>query len=266
MVTNLKDISELSSAVAVEGTILATPTSRQIQTAKGETVDLTEVMLKDGTAERRIVFWRQQAQEAAKLAAGSVIRITGVLPRRGLTGETELASGPMTYIELKKAAEPKPPNAGSRIVELKEGMHGTIQVLIIEISNKSHASIVCKNCGGQIEFEDEEAICEKCGPVEDAELSATLILKIDDGTGSIDAVFQSPHSNVLLGDDAKWIKGRIVEQHASRLQLSLETLSRLIGTTVNVEGDVRRDSQNDSLVFQSTNAAIVPADAGKITQ
>lgn len=260
--TSLASLNEVTSAVIVAGTVVEAPIHRQVQTAKGETVDLTEFRLRDDSAERRVVFWRRQAQEAAKLPAGAKIRIGGALPRRGLTGEVELSSSPITYLEiLQEAAMPKL-EPGSRIIELKEGMKGVVQALIIEISNKSYGSMVCENCGGSIEFEDEGIACDRCGPVEEAALSATLLLKIDDGSGFIDAVFRSPQSNTLLGEDSKWIKRRISEQRAPKVQLSLENLSRLIGMRVLIEGDVRRDEATGLLVFHSQKVAVVSSSAG----
>jgi replication factor A1 len=249
--TSLRDLTETSPAVAVEGIVSDQPLHRQIQTSKGETVDMTEFGLKDTSAERRVVLWRKLAQEAAKLGSGARVRITGALPRRGLTGDLELSSGPITYLDVLQTSESASTEAVAKVVELKDGSRGAVQGLIIEISNKSSASMICKNCGGKIEFENTETVCDKCGPIKDMELSATLILTIDDGTGFIEAVFPSPHSNILLDDEKEWIRRRILEQRVPRLPLSLETLSRLIGRRILVEGNVHRDSQTKSLVLHS---------------
>ena len=255
--TKLKDIIEKSGSVIVEGVVIESPTHRQVQTAKGETVDLTEMRLKDDSAERRVTFWRKQAQEAMKFLPGSRIRITGLLPRRGLTEEIELSSGSITFIEMLQTAEISQPNGVTRIAELKEGVRQTIQAQIIEIMNKSYASLNCKVCGGQAEFDDESLLCEKCGLLEDADVSATLFLGVKDETGVIGATLNSPQSNVLIGEDSKWIKLRLTEQQAPKIQLSLENLSKVIGTRIVMTGTANRDAQSGTLTLHPDKVELI---------
>jgi len=235
----------------VEGRIVGEPVLRQIQTSKGETVDLAEIQLRDSSGECRVVFWRDLAKQAATLKQDTKVRLFGVYPRLGFKGGVELSSGPITCFKAVGGATP-PPQASPRIDkinELKEDVEGTVRATILELSSLSHASPICGKCGAKVEFRDGAATCERCGPTQDIALSATLFLRIDDGSGYIDSIVESPESNALLAQDTKWILRNIAEKKAPRIQLTVETLSRLIGMKVLAQGILTKDQKNGEDIF-----------------
>ena len=249
-----KKIAELphgGGPIAVEGRIVSQPSLRQVQTSKGDTVDLAEIQLRDGSGECRVVFWRDLARQAAEMQQGSRIRLYGVYPRLGLAGGIELSSGPMTCFETMSELAPQvePPTI-HKINELKEGVEGTLQGIILELSGTSHASLICGRCGLKIEPEDDGPLCKRCGDDKDIDISATLFIRIDDGSGFLDSVVEGPGSNSLLAQDTRWILKSLIEKKTPRIQLTVETLSRLIGMRVEAEGVLSKDEKTGKGLFR----------------
>jgi len=245
-----KRIAELphgGGPVLVEGRIINQPSVRQVQTSKGDRVDFAEIQLRDDSGECRVVFWRDLARQAAALGQGSKVRLFGVYPRLGFEGGVELSSGPITYFET--IGEPTPPRV-DKIIDLKEGLEAAIQGIILELSSASHASPICGRCGSKIEFEDDTTICEVCHSSQDIDLSATLFLRIDDGSGYVDSVVESSESNALLAQDTKWILRSLIEKKTPKIQLTVETLSRLIGMRILAKGVLARDLKTGRSIFQ----------------
>ena len=249
-----KKIKELpsSGSFIVEGRIIGLPTVRQVQTSRGDTVDIAEFRFRDSSGECKVVFWRDLAKQIAELKQDTKIRLFSVHPRLGFKGGVELSSGPMTYLETisEPPSEIKPSAKVDKIIELKEGVKGTVQAMILELSSNSHALPICRKCGTEIEFKDDKAICESCGSGQDIDLSATLFLRIDDGSGFIDSIVESPEANALLAQDAKWILRSIVEKKTPRIRLTVETLSRLIGMRILAEGLLIKDLKTGGNIFQ----------------
>jgi replication factor A1 len=251
---NLKRIKELplAGSVIVEGRIVSQPSLRQVQTSKGETVDIAEIQLADDSGECRAVFWRDLAKQIAALKQGTKIRLFSIHPRLGFKGGVELSSSYMTYFETvgEPSAQINPLQMLGKISELKEEQEGIVQATILELSSTSHASPTCKKCGTRIEFKGDEGMCEKCGSNQDMDLSATLFLRIDDGSGSVYAVVESPESNTLLAQDTKWIMRNIIEKKTPRIQLTVETLSRVIGMKILAEGYLAKDPKTEGKIFR----------------
>ncbi len=254
--TRIAQLPSAGGPVIVEGTIVNQPSLRQVQTSTGEMIDLSEVELRDESGECRVVFWRGLARQVVTMKQGSKVRLLGVYPRLGYRGGVELSSGPMTYVET--SSEPTSQRV-DKIVELKENVEGAVQGIILELSSTSRASLVCGRCGLKIEFQDDTAICERCQSSQDLDLSATLFLRIDDGSGGIDAVVESPESNILLGQDTKWILRSLVERKTPRIQLTVETLSRLIGLKVFAKGVLAKDSKTGRSIFGVKEVREIPS-------
>jgi len=260
---NLKRIADLppSGIFIVEGKLTTEPSLRQVQTSRGDTIDLAEVNLTDDSGQCRAVFWRDLAKQIAALKQGTNVKVFGVHPRPGFRGGIELSSGPITYFEIRSEplAQTASLSRASKIAELKEGIEQTIQATILELSSSSHASAICGKCGAPIGFSQNTAICEKCNSSQQVEISATLFLHIDDGSGHIDSIVESPQSNAILAQDSKWILKNIVERKTPKVQLTIETLSRLIGMRILVDGVLTRNPENERMVFRINKVhAIVP--------
>ena len=254
----ITELPQRGGPAFVEGTIVSPPSSRQVQTSKGEVVDFSEIQLRDDSAECRVVFWRDIAKQVATLRQGTKVRLFGVYPRLGFKGGVELSSGPITYVET---VGEQTSQRVDKIIELKEDVEGALHGIIIELSSASHASPICRRCGSKVEFQDDTTICEQCQSSQDIDLSATLFLRIDDGSGYVDAVVESPESNALLAQDTKWILRSLIERKTPRIQLTVETLSRLIGMKVLSKGVLGKDSKTGRTIFRVKEIRETPSNS-----
>jgi hypothetical protein len=78
--------------VAVEGIIVDGPSTSEVSTADGRSIELTALLLDDGSAIVRVAFWRECSKLARGLEPGSRIRVIGLRPRTRLDGSYELSS------------------------------------------------------------------------------------------------------------------------------------------------------------------------------
>jgi len=157
----------------------------------------------------------------------------------------------MTCFETMSELAPQvePPTI-HKINELKEGVEETLQGIILELSGTSHASLMCGRCGLKIEPEEEPPLCKRCGDGKKIDISATLFVRIDDGSGFVDSVVESPGSSSLLAQDTKWILKSLIEKKTPRIQLTVETLSRLIGMRVEAMGILSKDEKTGKSLFR----------------
>lgn len=91
-ITKLAAISSAKGPVAVEGIIVDGPSTSEVRTADGRSVELTALLLDDGSAITRVAFWRDSSKLAKGLEPGSKVRIIGLRPRARLDGSYELSS------------------------------------------------------------------------------------------------------------------------------------------------------------------------------
>lgn len=257
--SNIAKLQQGGSPVVVEGRLVNQPAVKQVQTSRGDIVELTEIQLRDDSGECRVVFWRDLARRAAELKQGSAVRVIGASRRLGFKGGVELSSGPLTYFEISELA----PSSVDRIIGLTEGVEAALQGIILELSSASHASLICRKCGSRIEHENDATTCSRCKSSEDIGLSVMLFIRVDDGSGQVDVIIESPESNAILAKDIKWIMRNLIEKKAPRMQLTVETLSRLIGMKVLAKGILSRDSATGKSVFQVEEIREVTASGGE---
>ena len=91
-ITKLASISSAKGPVAVEGIIVDGPSTSEVSTADGRSIELTALLLDDGSAIVRVAFWRECSKLARGLEPGSRIRVIGLRPRMRLDGSYELSS------------------------------------------------------------------------------------------------------------------------------------------------------------------------------
>ncbi|MEM3439784.1 MAG: OB-fold nucleic acid binding domain-containing protein [Candidatus Bathyarchaeia archaeon] len=100
-ITKLASIASAKGPVAVEGIIVDGPSTSEVLTADGRPVELTALLLDDGSAITRVAFWRDSSKLAKGLEPGSKVRIIGLRPRARLNGSYELSSlDSLTKIEI----------------------------------------------------------------------------------------------------------------------------------------------------------------------
>ena len=87
--TKITDVTE-GNDYSVEAIVLKAPERKEIQTKKGDNVQLSEMFVEDDSGQVWIKGWRQQADLMDSFTLGDIITILGVNARPGLEGKLDL--------------------------------------------------------------------------------------------------------------------------------------------------------------------------------
>ena len=98
--TKITEVSE-GNDYSVEAIVLKAPERKDIQTKKGDNIQLSEMFVEDDSGQVWIKGWRQQADLMDNFTLGDIITILGVNARPGLEGKLDLVLTPYSKI-IKK--------------------------------------------------------------------------------------------------------------------------------------------------------------------
>ena len=98
--TKIIEVSE-GNDYSVEAIVLKAPERKDIQTKKGDNIQLSEMFVEDDSGQVWIKGWRQQADFMDNFTLGDIITILGVNARPGLEGKLDLVLTPYSKI-IKK--------------------------------------------------------------------------------------------------------------------------------------------------------------------
>ena len=87
--TKIIEVSE-GNDYSVEAIVLKAPERKEIQTKKGDNIQLAEMFVEDDSGQVWIKGWRQQADLMDSFTLGDIITILGVNARPGLEGKLDL--------------------------------------------------------------------------------------------------------------------------------------------------------------------------------
>ena len=87
--TKIIEVSE-GNDYSVEAIVLKAPERKEIQTKKGDNIQLAEMFVEDDSGQVWIKGWRQQADLMDNFTLGDIITILGVNARPGLEGKLDL--------------------------------------------------------------------------------------------------------------------------------------------------------------------------------
>jgi ssDNA-binding replication factor A large subunit len=100
-ITSIVDLREGQKNVTVQGQLLDDPVQRDIDTARGPAT-VTNFRIDDGTGEARVSLWREHAEQAMDLTAGSQVQLEYMNVREPFDGLIQLSSGAFTKIVITK--------------------------------------------------------------------------------------------------------------------------------------------------------------------
>ena len=98
--TKITEVSE-GNDYSVEAIVLKAPERKDIQTKKGDNIQLSEMFVEDDSGQVWIKGWRQQADLMDSFTLGDIITILGVNAKPGLEGKLDLVLTPYSKI-IKK--------------------------------------------------------------------------------------------------------------------------------------------------------------------
>jgi len=247
----IKELSQTSGMVIVEGTLTETPILREVLSESGEKIEVASSRIRDETGEARVSFWRTLARQVVEIQSKMRVRLVGMRFRVGMGGELELSSDPLTRLEimLKPEDQLSSTEEVKRLAELRQEESATIRAMILEVSEKSFMYASCSKCMGRVDFEDDEITCSSCGIVKEISPQLLLHLKIDDGTAFVDATAESPNAESLLKKDIDILWKKLREQKVSKVSLPIEVTGKLIGMRMEASGILEHDTKTGKPQF-----------------
>ena len=243
--TKLGAIQQSKGLVIVEGNITDTPMARQIVTEKGENVSLASFTLRDDTAARRVTLWRDQAASAEKLKPGTRVRIEGVRVRTGLTGDFELSSIPLTRLQVLEEKEKERPAWEDirHVIALEPGLKTWVKGVIIDFQSDPKVGLLCESCGSGLAFAGGQLVCQKCKLPRSGRVVLSSSLKLDDGTGVVNAKLIQVDASKLSVLDRRVVESELSETNSAEAVLREEQKTALNGKEVELHGIVESSSK-----------------------
>lgn len=92
------------SLYCIDCIVINTPDTREIQTKSGETIQLAEMVVADGSGEAVLKAWRNHARTLERCEMGGKYVVTGVRAQRGMGDETDLT---LTEYSVARSVEDK---------------------------------------------------------------------------------------------------------------------------------------------------------------
>jgi replication factor A1 len=250
-ISKIGEIGSQSELVAIEGEIVAQPETRDVTTAKGEKIKVTSTRVRDGTGEARVSFWRSHAAEAGKLRTGTRIRVYGLLPRPGLSGEIEFNSVQASKLEVLAQTSGERPSSDEirQFMTLKENEQVWVRAVVLDPGEDAALSSVCSQCEETVVPSDGAFACSTHGTQAEPTWLLTAHMRLDDGTDTIVADVRMKQPEALLGKTVSSAQKEILAKKTGTVALPIEVTGKLAGMRVEAFGVTRRDPQTGKLVF-----------------
>lgn len=223
---------------------------REFNRKDGSVGRVCNLMLSDGTGEVRLPLWDKQVEMTEKgiLSEGDVVEVKDAFSRENPFSGVEVRLSKLARIEKVEDDEEIPR------VEFKGGVYDRILIsnaregdhelmgTLIQIFDTNPIFTTCPTCRKKVERTEEGHKCQEHGVVEPLE---NLVISgiVDDGTGSMRAVFFREQAEAISGLEPK-----------SLSSLSREGAMKLIrenalGSEVTLRGRVRKNKLFDTLEF-----------------
>jgi ssDNA-binding replication factor A large subunit len=97
--TKIASLTENQSA-NVEGVVSTVPETKEVTTAKGETVKLTVFELKDDSGAVQVSVWRQHAEALSRLKVGDKLLLENAYVKKGFGNKMELSTRSATVASV----------------------------------------------------------------------------------------------------------------------------------------------------------------------
>ncbi len=240
-------------ALEVLGRVIEVGTLREF-TKEGEKGKVITLSIGDRTGVIRTSLWHEHAEKAKSLKTGDVIILRNAYTTVGLFGQTELHVGRAGEIEINPPVDEEIPpaevlsmvSASPEIKTIQEIDKPNVRVrvrgTIVRVLRRRPTFDVCPICGRSLGSVDTNLFCEECGKVVSPERRVVLSVILDDGTGSMRAVFFGKVAEELAGMESK----RIFETYRSNSGEFHRKLG-LEGREVTLTGVTRYDKYSDQL-------------------
>ncbi|MBI4020804.1 MAG: DUF2240 family protein [Candidatus Aenigmarchaeota archaeon] len=252
-------------SVEYTGRIVSLPEVREFE-REGKKGRVLGLILGDETGIIRMPLWNQEIDAVAKLGLkeGDVVAVTGGWVKADNRGSPELRLG-RGKLEPSSAKVSAPPAgrqlgeaARKAVQDLKEGDIAEIRACLVQVFRKDPFYAVCPTCGSRTETDaDDVTKCKDHGEVKPA-YQVVLSGVLDDGTGSIRAVFFRELAEKVFGDTVKGLRAK-----KGKDPLSVYDKYPILGRDLVIRGRIKKNdfTQNLELVASDVQAVDVRKEA-----
>jgi len=252
-ISKITQIGSQPELVALEGEVTADPETRDLTTGRGENIQVTSTRIRDDTGEARVSFWRSHATEAGKLKRGSKIRIYGLVPKPGITGNTEFNTVQASKLEVLTTAETTGPSPDEfrQFLTLKENEQVWVRAIVLDAGEDAALTSVCSQCEQPLAPSNDHFVCSTHGQQAEPTWLLTTRMRLDDGTDTIVANVRTKDPHALIGKSVSWAQKEILAKGTSTVALPIDATGKLAGMRIEAFGVTRLDPQTGKLVLDT---------------
>jgi len=213
-------------------------------------------LVADDTATIRATAWNDLVSAAEKLHENDLIKVEGAYTKQGLQG-VELHLGwrarvivnPKVDRELPSAMQLLHEKAEDRKIKGLDTDAGlvAVQAAIVAINSGQLRYNVCGKCGGKVQRMDEGMVCGKCGEVKEPDIRPVISVRVDDGSGQINAVAYGNNAEKLMGFGKEELKKRLEAMPAEQIIQGLQ--DALVGKQVKAIGTAKQNPFSNEMEF-----------------
>jgi replication factor A1 len=206
-ILKIKDIVNGMRNINIKGRVIQISETREFERKDGNKGRVCNLLITDGTGEVRVPLWDKQVSmvEDGKINEGDVVEIKNAFARENIFGGIELRLSRLARIEKVEDDGTIPRQvSGVRfkripIEKAKEGNY-EIKASIVQIFNVNPIFQTCPECRVRVEKTKKGYKCPDHGKVK-PENNMIISGIVDDGTGSMRAVFFRDQAQAITGLD-----------------------------------------------------------------
>lgn len=213
-------------------------------------------LVADDSATIRATAWNELVDAAGKLHENDLVKVEGAYTKQGLQGvelhlgwKARIVANPKTSVEIPDAMRLLHESAESRgIKQLKaDQAMVAMQASIVEVNQGMLRYSVCPKCGRKVQRLDEGFVCDRCGEAKEPDIRAVLSVRLDDGTGQINAVAYGGSAELLMGLGKEELQRRLSSGSAEDIIQQLR--QKLVGRKVSAVGRAKENAFSNELEF-----------------
>jgi len=243
----MKNIVPGMSNVNVIGRVFSISKVNEFERSDGSKGKVVNVFIGDETGYIRLPLWNDQVKlvEEGNLNLGDVVQIVNGLARENIFGDIEISLGKYGSIRSVDAEMPSIEELSKKFLTIvperifiKDIVPGRFEIkaTIVQTFKGKYLFETCPICGITI----TNKTCPEHGKVE-PEVAVVISVVLDDGTGTLRAVFFRELAEKLIGLSASELKELSLEDRFKTLK------EKILGRELIVTGRIRKNKRFDRL-------------------
>ena len=202
---SIKDIKPEMKRINLKGKILSITPLKKFIKKDGSEGSVRNIIISDGTGEAKIPLWDKQTDIADHVSIGDVLEIKNVASKQSNFGNIDIVL--YRTSSLRKIEEDIPVQVKKESqIKIKDAVEGYFQIkaMVVDVFNTTPLFYTCPKCKSKVD--KEISVCQQDGKIE-PEVNMIITAVIDDGTGTMRAVFFKDVAKDVSDIDVNMLKG-----------------------------------------------------------